>query len=100
MTVRRYLLMAKPLTFRNWLYTRWKLYYHRYTPLETDQQSNKEDPGNRRLLANTAYLKQHTNNTWKIIGDPTEGAIPSAAAKTGIWKEELEKDYLFFQKYP
>ena len=68
-------------------------------PLETDQQSIKKilEIG---VLCNNAYLKQHTNNTWKIIGDPTEGAILSAAAKTGIWKEELEKDYLFFQKYP
>ena len=39
-------------------------------------------------LCNNAHLKRD-NNSWKVIGDPTEGAILSAAAKTDIWKEEL-----------
>ncbi|MBI2470113.1 MAG: calcium-translocating P-type ATPase, SERCA-type [Planctomycetes bacterium] len=40
------------------------------------------------VLCNNAHLKRD-NNSWKVIGDPTEGAILSAAAKTDIWKEVL-----------
>ncbi len=29
--------------------------------------------------------------TWRMVGDPTEGALVVAAAKAGLWKEELEK---------
>jgi Ca2+-transporting ATPase len=28
--------------------------------------------------------------TWRMVGDPTEGALVVAAAKAGLWKEELE----------
>ncbi|NLW08057.1 MAG: cation-translocating P-type ATPase [Clostridia bacterium] len=31
------------------------------------------------------------NNDWDINGDPTEGALLVAAAKGGLWREELEK---------
>ena len=69
------------------------------SPSEIDQQSIKKilEIG---VLCNNAYLKQHTNNTWKIIGDPTEGAILSAAAKVGIWKEELEKRLPLLSEIP
>jgi Ca2+-transporting ATPase len=33
------------------------------------------------------------NDTWSIIGDPTEGALIVAAAKAGLEKAELEKIY-------
>lgn len=42
------------------------------------------------VLCNNAHLKKD-NTAWKVIGDPTEGAILSAAAKAGIWKENLQK---------
>ena len=29
--------------------------------------------------------------TWRMVGDPTEGALVVAAAKAGLWKKELEK---------
>lgn len=51
------------------------------------------------VLCNNAYLK-NDGNTWKIIGDPTEGAILSAAAKAGLWKEELEKQYPLVSEIP
>ncbi|OHB42410.1 MAG: hypothetical protein A2Y11_06350 [Planctomycetes bacterium GWC2_39_26] len=68
-------------------------------PSKIDQQSIKKilEIG---VLCNNAYLKQHTNNTWKIIGDPTEGAILSTAAKAGIWKEELEKRLPLLSEIP
>jgi len=50
-------------------------------------------------LCNNAYLKKD-NTTWKVIGDPTEGAILSAAAKTNIWKEELEKRLPLLSEIP
>ncbi len=44
------------------------------------------------VLCNNAYLKQE-NTAWKVIGDPTEGAILSAGAKIGVWKEELSNKF-------
>jgi Ca2+-transporting ATPase len=35
--------------------------------------------------------EEHGEKTWKIIGDPTEGALVVVAAKSGVWRKELEK---------
>ncbi len=44
-------------------------------------------------LCNDAKLeKEPQSQRWIIKGDPTEGALVVAAAKAGLWKEELEKD--------
>jgi Ca2+-transporting ATPase len=44
-------------------------------------------------LCNDAKLEKDTaTERWIIKGDPTEGALIVAAAKTGLWKEELEKE--------
>lgn len=44
-------------------------------------------------LCNDAKLEKETQTErWMIKGDPTEGALVVAAAKAGLWKEELEKD--------
>ena len=51
------------------------------------------------VLCNNAYLKRE-NTSWKIIGDPTEGAILSAAAKAGLWKEELGKKFPLLSEIP
>ena len=50
------------------------------------------------VLCNNAHLKKDT--TWKVIGDPTEGAILSAAGKIGIWKETLDKQFPLFSEIP
>ncbi|MCJ7763249.1 HAD-IC family P-type ATPase, partial [Candidatus Bathyarchaeota archaeon] len=43
-------------------------------------------------LCNDSNLEKDTKTEkWIIKGDPTEGALIVAAAKTGIWKEELDK---------
>ena len=42
------------------------------------------------VLCNGATLQQK-NGTWRIIGDPTEGALLVAAAKAGLMKAELER---------
>ena len=44
------------------------------------------------VLCNDAKLeKEGSTDKWTIKGDPTEGALVVAAAKAGLWKEELEK---------
>ena len=44
-------------------------------------------------LCNDAKLeKEKESGRWIIKGDPTEGALVVAAAKAGLWKEELEKE--------
>ncbi|MDH7474867.1 MAG: cation-translocating P-type ATPase [Anaerolineae bacterium] len=50
------------------------------------------------LLCNDARLEKMDNGgsddkEWRMVGDPTEGAFVVAAAKAGLWREELEKDY-------
>jgi Ca2+-transporting ATPase len=43
-------------------------------------------------LCNDAKLEKDTvSERWVIKGDPTEGALIVAAAKSGLWKEELEQ---------
>lgn len=45
-------------------------------------------------LCNNASLRRNDDaNTWEIFGDPTEGALIVAAAKAGLEKGELEKDF-------
>ena len=46
-------------------------------------------------LCNDATLFQEKadgSDSWRITGDPTEGALLTMAAKTGLWPEALEKD--------
>lgn len=41
-------------------------------------------------LCNDSRIEESKdNNTWKVIGDPTEGALIVAAAKGGLWYIEL-----------
>ena len=46
------------------------------------------------LLCNDALLERPeesgTAGPWRIIGDPTEGALVVAGAKAGLWKREVE----------
>lgn len=51
------------------------------------------------ILCNGAELVNN-NGSYKIIGDPTEGAILTCAAKAGLWKKDLEKDYTFVEEIP
>ena len=43
------------------------------------------------LGCNNAHLVQE-NGTWKVVGDPTEGALLAAGAKAGGHRERLEKE--------
>ncbi len=46
-------------------------------------------------LCNDAKLEESGEGkgekTWRVIGDPTEGALVVVAAKTGLWRKDLEK---------
>ena len=49
------------------------------------------------LLCNDARLEEDPDieeaGGWRMVGDPTEGALVVAAAKAGFWREGLERDY-------
>ncbi|HEY3342662.1 MAG TPA: HAD-IC family P-type ATPase, partial [Anaerolineae bacterium] len=49
------------------------------------------------LLANDALLEssgeEENISTYRVVGDPTEGALVVAAAKAGLWRAEVERDY-------
>ncbi|MFA5275662.1 MAG: calcium-transporting P-type ATPase, PMR1-type [Candidatus Omnitrophota bacterium] len=51
------------------------------------------------VLCNGAQLIKN-DGAYKITGDPTEGALLTVAAKAGIWKEQLEKEYPFVDELP
>ncbi|MGD1992821.1 MAG: cation-translocating P-type ATPase [Anaerolineae bacterium] len=49
-------------------------------------------------LCNDAVLEpsgqaEDGHPTWRMVGDPTEGALVVAAAKAGLWQENLERAY-------
>ncbi|MBN1160120.1 MAG: HAD-IC family P-type ATPase, partial [Candidatus Diapherotrites archaeon] len=50
-------------------------------------------------LCNNAHL-QNENGTWAIIGDPTEAALISMAAKAGFKKYELEEKFPEINEIP
>lgn len=45
------------------------------------------------VLCNNAALYRRENGYWKIEGDPTEGALLTAAAKAGLWWQDLREKY-------
>jgi Ca2+-transporting ATPase len=62
-------------------------------------------PGLRRMLqggvlCNSASLVRKDGGAWGIVGDPTEAAILTAAAKGGILKEVEEKGYPAVEELP
>ena len=51
------------------------------------------------VLCNSAFLKQE-NSQWKIIGDPTEGALLTLAGKKGVFRDELLRSYKLISEIP
>jgi len=51
------------------------------------------------VLCNGAFLSKE-NSGYKIIGDPTEGALLTAAAKAGILKSDKEEELPFVDEFP
>lgn len=54
------------------------------------------------VLCNNARLRQdgRGDSGWHIVGDPTEGALLSAGAKAGLWRNELETAYTLLAELP
>jgi len=52
------------------------------------------------LLCNDAILEDMGDNTWRIVGDPTEGAMVVASAKGGLWRGDLERTFPRVQEIP
>lgn len=50
-------------------------------------------------LCNNAELVKEGSG-YKIFGDPTEAALLTAAAKAGIWKENVEEEFKFIDEIP
>lgn len=44
-------------------------------------------------LCNNAELRADPGGTWTVLGDPTEGALLAAAAKAGIWWQDLKEEH-------
>lgn len=44
------------------------------------------------LLCNDSHVDQQ-DDTWKVVGDPTEGALITAARKAGFWADKLEAQH-------
>jgi Ca2+-transporting ATPase len=42
------------------------------------------------VLCNDAILEPHTDTQYRMIGDPTEGAMVVSGAKAGLWRDKLE----------
>jgi len=62
-------------------------------------------PGSRLLLraatlCNDAFLENGDGNGWRMVGDPTEGALVVAAAKADLWQEKLARDYPRLDEIP
>jgi Ca2+-transporting ATPase len=51
------------------------------------------------VLCNGAQLVRD-DSTFKIVGDPTEAAILTAAAKANIWKQNAENEWPFVTEIP
>ena len=51
------------------------------------------------VLCNSAQLVKDEKG-YRVVGDPTEAALLTAAAKANIWKKESEWDFAFFEEIP
>ncbi len=73
--------------------------FHRQgQPLDPRQEPELRRLLSAGLLCNDAYLETSgmaadKPRTWRLVGDPTEGALVVAAAKAGLWKHEVEAQY-------
>ncbi|HEX9771476.1 MAG TPA: cation-translocating P-type ATPase [Kiloniellales bacterium] len=52
------------------------------------------------LASDARLVKQGTGNQWRIIGDPTEGALVVAAAKAGLAKVALDANFRRINEIP
>jgi len=75
---------------------------------EFSQDGKKTDPmkspGLQKLISGTVLCNGaqlvKEGNMYKIVGDPTEGALLTMAGKTGLHKNELETEFPFVEEIP
>lgn len=99
MTVRAIVVGHELLNVSGSGYTPQGKFYRNDTELSPKNRSDLELLLRIGALCNSAHLEKRENE-WQIMGDPTEGALLTAAAKAGVWKEELEKDFPAIDEIP
>ena len=54
------------------------------------------------VLCNNASLRRTDGDgsRWRIVGDPTEGALLTAAGKAGLWRSDLELEHSMLEELP
>jgi Ca2+-transporting ATPase len=54
------------------------------------------------VLCNSASLRVDRDDgaRWAVVGDPTEGALLTAAAKADVWRSDLEEQYGMLMELP
>ncbi len=67
--------------------------------LQNDKQPDLQNILLASVLCNGAQLVNNAG-VYKIVGDPTEGALLTLAAKAGILKEKAESEFLFVDEIP
>ena len=51
-------------------------------------------------ICNNAQLERRSDDSWKVIGDPTEGALLTLAAKAGVPRESLISSVQLIRELP
>lgn len=99
MTVRQIFLDGKNIEVRGEGYHPEGEFLHDGEKVTVDEDRHLELILRAALLCNDSHLKKE-NNTWNIQGDPTEGALIVAAAKSEMDKGELEKSFARLDEIP
>ena len=69
--------------------------------LTTAEQENLDLFLQSAALCSNAAINQDETGAWKVVGDPTEGALVTAARKAGYDKEQMEdNDYQRLEEIP
>ncbi len=73
-------------------------------PLDPAKEPNASFLLHAAVLCNDAKLEEtgeeKGGKAWRMVGDPTEGAMVVAAAKAGLWRKEMEKVLPRVQEIP
>ncbi|MHB8835157.1 MAG: cation-translocating P-type ATPase [Candidatus Methylomirabilia bacterium] len=51
-------------------------------------------------LCSSTRLERHDGDAWRIVGDPTEGALLTLAAKGRVWRDELAGEHRALAEFP
>ncbi len=51
-------------------------------------------------LCSSTRLEQREGGAWRIVGDPTEGALLALAAKGGVWRDEIAGEHRPIAEFP